>query len=285
MSLPRNNTVKKLLVLIIVGLFVMNAFLFTLNIEPVQGATGVLNLKWSRGMGSNGRTDVGALAANLDSDPQLEIVATGGNLDYSGNNGIVYALDGNTGATEWSRTFNGITPHTPVEIANLDQTGSLEIMVPNINAPMALRADGTTYWQRADVPCGNLYSAVCDVDGDGYPEIFINRHKGMNFGYDYDTMLSYDGTVLRQAWAWHSCWGGFAISDTNFDGRFELYQGDRSSAYSPATDPYKTGGNGLRAFDALTLTPLWNVPDLLCSSQTPVLADVDKDGILDVALK
>jgi hypothetical protein len=267
-----------------VGLMLTNVFWFAMNIEPVFGPAPYLTLKWTRVLGSTGKTDVGALAADLNNDGKMEIVVAGA-ADSSGSSGTVRALNGSTGVVLWTYTGVGITPHTPVEIADLDKDGFLEIVVPKINSPMALRGNtGSVYWERTDVVCGNLYSAVYDVDGDGYPEVFVNRHKGYENSYDYDTMLSYDGTVLRQAWAWHSCWGGFTIGDANFDGRFELYQGDRSSAYSGEGDTYTTGGMGVRAFDALTLTPLWNNPDILCSSQCPILADVDKDGILDVVI-
>ncbi|MEM1590047.1 MAG: DUF2341 domain-containing protein, partial [Candidatus Bathyarchaeia archaeon] len=81
---------------------------------------------------------------------------------------------------------------------------------------------------------------------------------------------------------WHPCYGGLNIGDANFDGRFEIYQGDRRVTYSASTDKYRAGGMGIRALDADTLTPLWSDPTILCSSHCPILADVDKDGILDV---
>ena len=38
-------------------------------------------------------------------------------------------------------------------------------------------------------------------------------------------------------------------------------------------------------FNAHTLQPLWERPDILSSSHCPVLADVDGDGVLDVIIE
>ena len=57
---------------------------------------------------------------------------------------------------------------------------------------------------------------------------------------------------------------------------------DRSVGYSAGGDLYTGAGMGIKALDAATLKPLWNDPSILCSSQTPMLADVDKDGTLEV---
>ncbi|HWR72365.1 MAG TPA: VCBS repeat-containing protein, partial [Nitrospirota bacterium] len=60
------------------------------------------------------------------------------------------------------------------------------------------------------------------------------------------------------------------------DGTFELYLSDRRNGYLdfPA--------NGLQAFNAHTLEPLWSRPDLQHSSPMPVIADVFPGGPLEV---
>jgi predicted glutamine amidotransferase len=263
-----------------------NFISFAINTKPASASPG-LTLKWSTYVGASGRTQLGPLAADVDGDGKIEIVVTGG-PDFVSTDGSITVLDGTNGKIKWQRTSShipniGIDPHTAFDIADLNGDGILEIIVSSHNGPLVLHGNnGSVYWRRTDVPGSAVFGAVFDIDGDGYPEVFVNSGDGPYRGYDYITSLTYDGKVLHQALCWHPCWGGLTIGDANFDGRFELYQGDRSLDYNPASDPYKYGGWGLRALDAHTLTPLWNDSDILCSSQCPVLADVDKDGILDV---
>jgi len=193
----------------------------------------LLSHKWTAQLGLSSNTNIAPLAADLFGDGQIEIIVTGGSVGYSGRNGTVKVLNGTTGDLIWERFFDGITPHTPVEIADLNNDGILEVIVPTFDfGPLVLHGNnGSIYWWNKIAPCANLYFAVFDVDGDGYPEIFVNSWKGPYQGYDYITSLSHDGKILHQAWSWHPCWGGLTVGDSNSDGRFELYQGDRSASY------------------------------------------------------
>ena len=273
-------------------ILLVNVFIVFININSVS-AVPFLTLKWSRWLGSDAGTRIGALAADINNDGKMEIVVSGG--PSSGYNGKVTALDGATGNIIWQFSYEGIMFHTPFDIVDLENDGNLEIVislasgsVSTTRGLLVLHANnGSIKWiNRAvstDSPWEGTYNAIADIDGDGNLEIFVSGGRGPYQGYDYITMLSYDGKILRQHnQSWHVCYGGLTIADPAFNGTFILYQGDRSLAYNPATDPYKYGGWGVRALDALTLTPLWNDSEILCSSHTPMLADVDKDGILDV---
>jgi uncharacterized repeat protein (TIGR02543 family) len=290
MKLNSKRVYDKLLCSILVGLVLINAFWIALIVEPVS-ASPSLPLKWSRSLGSKGATLLSPLAADLNKDGKMEIVLTGSSSDWS-SDGMITALDGATGAILWQKTSAdypniGVDERTAFDIADLDKDGIPEIIIPSLNGPLVLHGnDGSLYWRRTDVPSASNFGAVADVDGDGYPEIFVSRGLGPKRGYDYITELSHDGNVMHQAWLWHTCWGGLSVGDPKNDGQFILLQGERSNAYSSfppsGTDIYAGGGLGARALDANTLTPLWNDPTVLDSSQAPMLADVDKDGILDV---
>jgi uncharacterized repeat protein (TIGR02543 family) len=228
---------------------------------------------------------IGALAADVNGDGKMEIVVTGG-TSPGADDGLVTALDGSTGNVVWQVAPGGVGQKTPIDIADIDGDGSLEIVVYG-NYPVVLHGDdGSIYWKNTAVSSYNDWGAICDIDADGHSEIFVSSGRGPSQGYDYFTMLSYDGKILLQnPTSWHPCWGGITIGDPNSDGNFILYQGDRNYGYrtSPSPEePYIHGEWGLRALDAATLTPLWNYSDILCSSHTPILADVDKDGFLDV---
>jgi predicted glutamine amidotransferase len=280
LSLLHKRICRNLLSLVFIGLLVANVFWFAVTIEPVS-ASPELTLKWTRNLGVDARTLVGPLAADLVGDDRLEIVVTGGSA-VAASDGTVTVLNGTTGAIIWQVAPGGVGAKSPFDIADINSDGNLEIIVSG-NHPVVLHGnDGSIYWERSDVSSYNLWSAVCDIDADGYSEIFVSSGWGPWQGYDYFTMLSYDGEILRQnPTSWHPCWGGVSIGDANFDGRFELYQGDRCYGYDTST-PYIYGEWGVRALDAHTLTPLWNDDDITCSSHCPILADVDKDGILDV---
>ena len=261
-----------------------------LLVEPVSAAPN-LNYKWSYSYGQS-KTFIQPLAANLVGDSDLEVVVIGGTDDGAWD-GCVTVLDGDDGHLIWRVNPQangwgfGIGMHTCMDIADLDKDGDQEIVVAAEGGTLVLNgADGSRYWSNPAAPGRENYLAIADVDGDGFKEVFVNRGDApySTVGYDWITMLSYDGRILRQGWSWHPCWGGLTIGDTNHDGKLELYQGDRGNNYANNEDTFKRGGQGLRALDAATLTPLWTVQNVLMSSHCPMLADVDKDGVEDVVV-
>jgi len=277
------------------GLLLANGLFFVLPIKPIS-AQPTLTWKWTRSLGAVGQTFIGPLAADLNNDGEMEIVVVGGSTD-GGTDGAVTVLNGMTGNVVWQEIprdiirqadpiviNGGVGMHSPFEIADLDKNGIPEIVIAAEGGALVLHGnDGSLYWFNRQAPARENYLVTCDVDGDGYSEIFVCRGNGPYDGHDWITELSYDGKILRQAWTWHPCWGGMSIGDTNFDGVIELYSGDRR-INSGADDPYQGGGMGIRALDARTLTPLWNDQTVGCSSTCPILADVDKDGNLDVVV-
>ncbi|MCJ7633224.1 VCBS repeat-containing protein, partial [Candidatus Bathyarchaeota archaeon] len=282
---------NKLLGLILFVLVTGSVLLLAPFVDTATSASPSLPLKWSKVTGSGTGTTLGPLAADINGDGKIEIVVTGGPNNWT-SNGSITALEGTTGRILWQKTAAdipdiGIDMHTPFDIVDLDRDGIPEIVIPTLKGVMALHGNnGSLYWRNKYAPTAANFGAIGDVDGDGYPEIFVSRGQGPDVGWDYITELSHDGSILNQAWLWHSCWGGLSLGDPSSDGRFVLLQGDRSNGYprpyDNINDTFKGGGLGARAWDALTLTPLWNDPTVLDSSEVPMFADVDKDGILDV---
>jgi hypothetical protein len=261
-------------------LFLGNTVLFTLN--PSVAAAGPLYFKWKTYLGARAGTYIAPLAADVTGDGTMEIIVTGGTMDY-GTDGTVSALDGSTGKIIWQVSPGGIGMHTPFEVADINNDGIQEIIIGAQGGALTLYGDdGSIYWRNRNAPAEENYPAVADVNNDGYDEIFVCRGYGPINGVDYITELSYSGAIIAETPNWHPCWGGLTIGDAYSNGTYILYQGDRSYDYNPSGDNYKQGGWGLRALDALTLTPLWNDSDILCSSHVPMLADVDKNGHLEV---
>jgi uncharacterized repeat protein (TIGR02543 family) len=265
------NFHKKLLSIILISL-IIQGFVGFVDVTRVFGQQNGLSitLKWISHAGT-GSTSVGPLAADLNNDGLMEIVITG-------MNGVA-ALNPLDGSVIWSlpSTFGG--PHVPLEIVDLNKDNLPEILLgPEYNASywglVALHGNnGSIYWYNPQAAGKGHYIAVADINADGYPEIFSATPGKV-------TALTYDGRIFASTYTYYTCSGGMTIGDTDFDGVFEVYLGERSESYPT----YPSGGRGLRAFWADNLTERWCKPEILCSSQAPVLADVDKDGDLEIII-
>jgi hypothetical protein len=91
------------------------------------------------------------------------------------------------------------------------------------------------------------------------------------------TALTHDGVIFAQTPTYYPCYGGLSLGDTNNDGVYELYLGERNIGYNG-----NVVGKGVRAFWASNLTERWCHPEILSSSNCPTLVDTNKDGILEV---
>jgi len=234
--------------------------------------TTVLSLKWK--VGGLPHAESGVLIADVNGDGLEEIIHAGYRK--------ITALNGADGSKVWEYSSARISQLAKPQMADLNRDGILEIITNIQRGVLALHANnGTLYWERRNVSGGNYTSSpvVADIDGDGYPTIFVASEDITN-GLDGQgrlSALSYDGKILYETFTWRPCFGGLSIADTDNDGEFELYMGDRDMYYSD--DGY---GKGIRSFWAKNLTSRWDHPDILASSHIPILADVNGDGILDV---
>jgi hypothetical protein len=219
----------------------------------------------------------GVLAADVNNDTMEEI--------FSAGIGSIVCLNPISGNVIWNVSDNGIGMMAKPQMADLDLDGTLEIVVP-LQSPagaLALHANnGSLYWRIVGLGRETYSSPVVfDVDGDGHPEIFMGStdvYQGLN-GTGRLTKLSYDGKILQQTFVWRPCGGGLSIADADGDGEFELYMGDRF-VYEPDNDY----GKGVQSYWAGNLTLRWFHPDVVCSSHIPMLADVNKDGVLEVVV-
>lgn len=249
-------------------------------------APATLSLKFNVAPKNTGSL-IGALAAKLvPNSVGLQIVVTGGSsandVDNTNSHGSITCLNGTNGNIIWQVDGYPVSIHQPFQIADLYNDGNYKIIVSLWDKTLVLNGnDGSVNWTSI-APSGNVLPAIADVNGDGYPEIFVASGNGPYRGSDWITMLSHDGTILHQAYTWHPCYGGVTVGDPNGDGKFVLFSSDRSYTYAADNDTYKGGGFGIRAFDAETLTPLWDYPIFTSSSHVPILADVNQDGKLDV---
>ncbi|MEM2568183.1 MAG: VCBS repeat-containing protein, partial [Candidatus Bathyarchaeia archaeon] len=222
------------------------------------------------------------MAADIDGDGIDEVISAGV--------GGVVALRGTDGSVIWRASDSGIRGLVQPQMADLNKDGILEVVVP-IESPAGLLVlhanNGSIYWRRTDLG-KETYSSplIFDIDGDGYPTIFFastDIYKGLD-GSGRVTALSYDGNILYQTFAWRPCAGGLSIADTDGDGEFELYMGERHMYMNSPTYGDNDYGRGVVSFWARNLTLRWYRPEILCSSQIPMIADVNNDGILDIII-
>ena len=219
----------------------------------------------------SGKSRTGPSIADVNNDGRMEIIR-------SGENGIA-VHDGTTGNLIWIKSMMMWDSHCPLEIIDLNKDGRLEIICSNYTGTMALNGkDGSVYWYNPDAPLYNKHPVTGDINADGYPEVFVCTAGGEDGSpLGYVTALTHDGKIFAQVRTYFPCWGGLTLGDTNYDGVFELYMGERNYGYNGTTV-----GKGVRAFWASNLTERWSHPEMLSSSHCPTLVDTNKDGILDV---
>jgi hypothetical protein len=224
----------------------------------------------------------GVLTHDVDGDGIEEVFIAGAH--------DIVALKGTDGHVIWRVSDSNIGYWCQPQMADLNKDGIFEIIVP-LNSPAGLLVlyanNGSQYWRITGLGTETFSSPViCDIDGTGYPTIFVASTDVFNGlqGSGRITSLSHEGRILHQTFAWRPCAGGLSIADTDGDGKFELYMGDRYMYLKSTEYGDNDYGKGVQSYWAENLTLRWSYPLIFCSSQIPMLADVNHDGILDVVV-
>jgi len=201
-----------------------------------------------------------AIAVNLDSDPELEVVI--GGLAFNSN-----------GTTVWSNA-NQVGGYNAV--ADLDGDGKPDIIhvphttpsTPTTSIRVYRGSDGAALpgWTVPSTPSASLTGppAVADVDGDGMPEVAVVGMKKL-------LVYRKDGS-LRWALAIAEPNGtqGVTAFDFNRDGRWELVLNDGATLMIVAD----VGGVPVVAGAAPSTNQTWH--------EYPVVADIDGDGHAEI---
>jgi len=190
----------------------------------------------------------------------------------------VTVLNGTDGSVIWNRSDYRLWDHVAAQMADLNNDGILEIIAPLEKGIHVFHGNnGSTYWDIYGFSGDAIFSSpvVCDIDGYGYPRIYVAMQdiEAPLEGALY--MLSHDGQILASTFAYRACRGGLSIADTDYDGEFELYVNDRASGV----------GEGCISYWARNLTKRWSQPSVgTVSSHIPMIADINEDGILDIVV-
>lgn len=261
----------------------LTTLLVTLLVSSYQPNTATaatpLSLKWTGYVS-------GSAEALLIADVRSDI--PGEEIFHAGSGGRVTCLNGRTGAQLWSKPISGIGDTCQIHMDDFDNDGNLEIVVP-LQHPAGVyilhAEDGNIMFSENSLGGGRIDSSPVsgDIDNDGYPELYVGIMA-------YETQPE-TGKIIHYEWSstanrmvergrvqvWHPCAGGLSLSDTDNDGRVELYMNERDAYFGDGS-----WGRGIVSFWADTLEVRWQVYSWGASSNIPMLADVNKDGILDV---
>jgi len=159
----------------------------------------------------------------------------------------------------------------PTVIADFEpDSPGLEIAVPAKDSVWLIDATGDVLpnWPIKRPRTSEIWNAnpsVADVDGDGYVDLVLNYIDGI-VAYD-----RFGNQILEYNFeSGLAC--GIAIADLNVDGTLELFSGSNN--------------DGLYGFTAMTGEDVRGFPIPLSGSMesTPVLADVDSNGSLDLVM-
>jgi len=226
-------------------------------------------LKWRHNTGA--RATLGTLAVDLNDDGIFEVFANG--------QGAITAIDGATGNRLWQYNNPNICDHCPFELGDLDNDGQYEIVSAALLHTIALNAeDGSVLW---DIPVesADKYLVIVDTDGNHLPYVYTTSSDVEH--WDEGTgrlrkIRGYDGAVMAETFAWRPCWGGLSAADLDNDGKMEIVMTDRDIDYHPPTL-----AKGTQVYDADTLELKWYNDEVLSSSHTAALIDMNDDGVLD----
>jgi hypothetical protein len=300
-SFGKSHFYGLLLIIVLIGsataIFSPAALAEIWNAQP-QG--NFLQPKWVGYVAGGGEALVTA-----DVNPGIageEVFHAGGPPQPSDTPGRVTCLNGVTGEEIWRTNIYMVGDTATLQMADVEGDGKLELIVA-LQSPAGLyvlnaedgselwKAPGTISYNGSNIsgfiePIGGRVdgsATIADIDGDGYPTVFLGvmayeeqPTSGKLIAWKWDPTLQ---TMVEQArtTVWHPCAGGLSIGDTDNDGTFELYMNERDVYYGDGS-----WGRGLTSFWAENLSLRWRIYDWGASSNIPMLADVNKDGILDV---
>ncbi|HVR39775.1 MAG TPA: FG-GAP-like repeat-containing protein [Thermoanaerobaculia bacterium] len=196
-------------------------------------------------------TDSRVVVANVDADPQAEIVVT--------NTLATYVYNAATLALEWTATDRG---GNAVAVGDLEGDGKPEIVVDGSVAHILDAFTQTEKWGYLGGFGSSI--AVADIDADGKAEIVYRGDYGGTLGV-------FDADTFTTKWEINASGNGVAIADANGDGAPEVIAG--SGQYY---------GDPIRGYRASDGALLWSLPIVGSGTTALTAGDVDGDGVVEV---
>jgi len=227
----------------------------------------------------------GPVSFDIDGDGIHEVFIAGA-TEYPGSmddEGIIVCINGSTGVEIWNKTIDRISSsHIPISIGDLDNDGTYELIHGRRKGTTARNCeDGSIFWDIGDTGSDQRWARwhhhmILDVDGTGYPYVYIAGDDTSGQYHDYGSIWKLNGStgaIVSQSdtFVWHPCYGGLSAADLDNDGDVEIFCTDRDFGNGP----------GLQWFNE-DLEIQHSYGHIWCSSHCAAIADVNEDGVLDV---
>ncbi len=218
--------------------------------------------------------------ANLDNDPEPEIIA------YSGI-GDLFIINGDSTVAWWQ---NGLRPISFAQAADLIEDGTPEILAQHsagrymslVKPPQTFGPSriGTILWTRDFQDQGGQYGepAIADVNGDGLPEIVLGTNDG------FLNLIDASGETVLRVEIGGDSFSPPAVADINADGRADVVvsvkDAENGRIYAISLDGIQAASG---AVVGVTDVLLWSAPARDRTSGTGLsVFDLDGDGYAEV---
>lgn len=235
----------------------------------IDAETGAIN--WEILVQENTWIQTAPTLVDIDGDGILDFVVATWCLNKDDTNRL-YAYRGYDRKVLWTYDLKGVVYHGTA-IADLDKDNNLELIIGDYSGTVhCINAkDGTLKWTHSDPTYYYVGSPVSvgDLDGNGYCDLVFSG------AYDIVT-LNYDGTLK---WKYRmpnyaNAFRGAVLADISGDKRpdviFGTSKGNVIGLY---------GNNGNEMFNLNLAEHIGKSFDV---KHSPIIADFDKDGILDL---
>ncbi|MBI3994818.1 MAG: S8 family serine peptidase [Nitrospirae bacterium] len=209
-----------------------------------------------------------AALADLDADPALEVVAVATGLSGAHGKLLVWNGDG-TSPPGWPYTLPESNVQTAPAVGDVDNDGSLDIVISTYGYMVILRQDGSlmSLWSKGG---SHTHPILMDIDSDGDLEI------GVMEGGNY-TVRDHTGTLRWSQSAVSNGYNQGSSGNVISDSLPEIFYAGSSVLLPNAGNVYAWTSNGT----ALTGWPQTVVGDI---GAEPTLGDLDGDSIPEIVL-
>lgn len=269
MKIRRTPQYIKGIILGIIVLFIAGNYIFPSQADQREPFT----FKWMCTTNLQGYSP--PVTKDINGDGIHEIFIAG-LKNPGGPQGRIVCIDGQTGNLIWEKDYKigYVDYNVPLGIADLDNNGDYEVVhVADMRTVARHAESGSEFWN-VSVPSGFHQFVIADVDGTGYPYVYVSDHTEVPPYTKISKIRGYDGALIAQADMYYSCYGGVSCADLTGDGEYEILVTDRSGSYGPQA-------KGVRCYDE-ELNLLWYEDDITCSSHCAIPVDINNDGVLEV---